>query len=281
MLGLFSPIKNRQPATPPQIDWGNPINVGLVGCLWVGPGGPFDLVDRSYTSLVKGGHTFRTTKEGISSDISGAAASGISTGRNTYGKWKITSLPITFLVYGGFPAAATSRTVFGVVGGSNAGYSVFNLFSTGSHRTQVSTGAAISAAESGGTWTRTENIKGMTIETGTNGHRSYDNGVQVATANVTGGATIDYDAGFGHMMFGGDVSTDFPSSASSGYWQALWSRVLSANEVKSLNANPWQMFLQPDEFFPMFVPSGGAAFAARLPWMSQINNIKGIDSIKF
>ena len=102
------------------------------------------------------------------------------------------------------------------------------------------------------------------------GREIYVAGILEASAGAASGMATPTSAfGFGQIDTGGGENTRV-------MFGALWDRVLSAAEIRELHRNPWQLFTpnQRRILIPELVAIGGAAFAARAPYMKGVLSVK-------
>lgn len=245
----------RQPQEDCRLDWDNPINRGLIGFVWAGPGGPRDLIDPEL-SLSRSGVTEEPATGGIASIVGTAANSGVYTPRVTYGAWRPTTVPITLAAFMGHTTPAGSRPIAGTINGST-GYGLWDLFGSRDRRAAAKVGGTNRTRDSG-QWSTGAKVRGMTVtDTALTG---YDDGLSFGTTSYSSATSLDYEGTFDRLYLLG--SPDNSSSAGEGYWMALWNRALSADEMLHLADDPWCQFAPQQIWVPR------ATVAAGVPTLS-------------
>lgn len=226
-------MRFQQPQAAPRIDWANPLSQGLVSLLWCGPGGhPFDLLAKDTPGVTNAPLT--PTPNGQARVVTTAGSNGVYGARNngsanSFQHAKRTSLPLSFFLVGEIGTSTGSATVAGYTSGAN-GYLLYAAY--GSRGRRVYCGG--SQVESG-VWSTGFGVYGLTADGAT--LRGYDKGNQFASTAATNAPTYDTFSRFGAF---GNPDTSAPTGAA--FFLPVWSRALSAAEVKAFSNNPWQIF---------------------------------------
>lgn len=245
-------ITKNQPQCTPGVNWANPLTQGLIGLVWTGgPGGPRDIVFQPF-AISTTAVTITPKSIGNASVVTTPSSSGVYTGRNDYGQWKIASPPFTFASLFDYVTPASSRPEVGCVQ-SNLGYGFWDLYGLRNRLASVYIGGARRDA-SVGVWNSGPGVRAMTV-TDTN-LIGYDGGIQFASTTYASSTVISYDNTYGRLYALG--SPDNASSAGEVYWMAVWNRVLSPNENLSLARDPWQLFFSSSSSMYGYISSGGS-----------------------
>lgn len=240
MPGIIVPQRWRQqPRGPVQIDWSNPITRGLVDALI-----PADLVTvrgaRTSTASLVQAHGL-AGRARVSTD---GASAGVNDLYPTFG---LIAPPIThFGVYRLTGTPGGARRFLGTEQAVSSGYSFapngtnFRALVSGGSPT-VLTGSAVSTALK----CDVHVINGST-------QALYENGVLTAGPSAYASYAV---ASVGYYV---GASANTASAGAEVYLSAVWSRELSAAEIRSLADNPWQIF-QPIPARTWAMMTGAAA----------------------
>lgn len=238
-MGIILPtIRTSQPQQPASIDWGNPITRGLV---FAGIGGQrYQYVNKKLISTVDGTMSLKgKTSRGDSgyynqaedtSDLTIIAGVYLTSNNGDYGAFE----------YGYYVSAGdNSNRGFGLSGAGNNIY-IANRRDSGA----ITDVKAVSLP-----------YIGVFGYSGSGGQTCtwYENGAAGGTVAWSGAAW----AADGRKTAKLAVSS---STGKGAFFQFQWNRVLSADEHKSIAANPWQVFApQPRKLW--VVPAGGINLA--------------------
>jgi hypothetical protein len=163
--------------------------------------------------------------------------------------WKPAAKPVTFLAFFDSVGYGGSSNFFAAVTHGSSGLQVWNTYGANARRVQVYSASGVSAFIETGTWAAGPQVRGLTHDGAT--LIGYDSGRQFgSTADAT--SAIYYDASFTSVKM-------LANTGGTGYWMALWNRVLTPAAVAALNANPWQMFAGPQSRIWVPVGAGGIA----------------------
>lgn len=247
-----------QPQSGARIDWGNPINRGLLGFLWIGPGGTRELVAAPWT-ILETGISRGGKPRGVAAVSAGGAADFIGSARLGAPAWKPTALPISYFAFFDHTTPAGTRALGGYNSGTNDGYVVIDAYATRNRTIRANIASTVYTVDPGTTWTVGESVRGLTLNA--TSLIGYDNGRSFGSTATAAGA-ITYEASFSRKMLLG-YGIDGAGIAGHGYWEALWNRVLTPTEIAALSVNPWMMFEPLSR--QIWVPSGGAPPAIYAP----------------
>ena len=222
------------------IDWSNPLTAGLVGLLDAASGtdrvtgGKYNLVGRNVS---KSGGGYGTTAGTPTSN--GMYSNRIDTDPNT--NWRpvspIMTLAVAFDYYGHGSGASLLSAGFGA--GGNC-FAIYTNFSDGTLVALISDGTShVNYGAAGNLVIGSSNVAVMTYD-GVN-LRSFLNGKQIASSAQTIGNLTAYNASFTRTCLIG--APGVIGAAANGHLGGLWNRALSDAEIKTLSANPWQVFL--------------------------------------
>ena len=231
---------SQQPQYAAQIDWSNPITRGLLASWPLGGGSrpiTADVTGRGYNGTLTGTPTKKIASVGEYTDFSGSQGVGASlslvlNSTNTFTwtfKTYITTLAQRWMIsttslasgeawgFGSGDASGTFRAYSGTTSNrwtGNAGDVIANKWQTWA---VVFSGGVISAVYR----------DGIALTSSSNSSFSY--GGTASGVNIAG-----YSNGFWLPWLGGIQNVN------------IFNRALSPSEIKSLSANPWQIFLAPN-----------------------------------
>lgn len=222
-------IWTQQPQVPVQIDWSNPITRGLVDVI-----NAADL--RSVINKVPA-VTTGAVDPGIASNGRVRRTPATGNNKDAYtGTWSMINVPLTLIAMYRITNAAYSSRIAGNLASSTYGYGIapnttnFCAIIARSGVNTILTGATVNTA-----------LKVDAITVDATNASFYENGKLTAGPTAHGGmATPTGDFTFGAEN--GASNTD----AADYYLSALFNRVLSNSEIRSISNNPWQIF-QPIE----------------------------------
>ena len=237
---------NRQPQHWHQIDWGNPLTLGLTYAAVNG----LEFVSRTPTGGVRG--SISVAGIGERGDLSYRRVADVAE-YTVIGHVYITAAPAANeyggIVWGHY-TGATDNTQCGLSFGPEntmSVYAVNRANGTGSTLLEVASSFPYSAV-----WAQT----GVLAQTNAS---VYKNGVLVSsTIAKSGVASFAVDS---RRIFQRFVLSSISEQKSSA-WAYKFNRVLSAAEVRALSAEPYQIFKAPARILYFAAPSGGGATIA-------------------
>jgi len=256
MSGLILPNKwTRQPQYPAQIDWSNPLTLGLLGAISAS----------SKDGTIVGAPAFEVSSAGVALKTNGSTL--IS---------KTVASPIssaTLLIVGNAVNSASANVFlssFGTNSGGNQTFVIQPPSSGGSSPLRalirVADGGGVSTRESATYKNNADSIIDdhvfAAVYYGTSKLDLYldgklDNGTTANTA-ASGNVTALDNIALGGIKRGTNgYSTGIRQHLALGF-----NRALSASEINSLSANPWQIFKAPARRLWVGVAGGAAALAA-------------------
>lgn len=236
-----------QPFSTPEVNWRNPLCVGLVGLLWTGPGGSLDIVNRSLPTTT--GSTLTPGFSGVGQVVTTGGTNGVYYARLANPRWRSPSAQVSLFMMGNHTTPAGTRTF--ACTDQNQGVKLGDLFGTRGRLAQIYIGGVSKNAGSGN-WSNKECTKGLTYDGAT--LTCYDDGLASGTLATTG--SLSYDATFARVGVLGNP--DASGVAGTSYWMACWDRALTSYEVAKLNQNPWQLFTNSNCPLPLNLSIGGA-----------------------
>ena len=245
-----------QPQGAAGIDASNPHTAGLVGLLWVGPGKARDLVNPKIAFTPGGVLTPATVGIGrVATTAQVGATSGYSGVQAIIAPWKIAAKPVTFLAFFDTVGFGGSTSVFAAVTSGGSGFALWNLYGSNTRGCFIYSAGGVRAdlgyASSAGTWAAGPQVRGLTHDGAT--LIGYDAGRQFgSTADAT--SAIYQDPSFTEVKM-------LANTGGTGYWMALWNRVLTPAAVLDISQRPWQLVAQPARrvFVPVGVGGGGTS----------------------
>lgn len=242
----------------PRVNWRDPITRGLVGLVWMGPGGPRDLVAQPF-ALATTAVSLAARRHGIASVVTVPSSSGVYSPRNDYGQWKPADAPLTFLAFFDYVTPLSSRPIVGN-SSSNLGFAIWDLYGSRDRLCRIRLGTSVRDA-SGGQWASGVAVRGMSVtRTAIDG---YEGGVRYGGSTYAAATGITYDETYARLYMLG--SPDNSSVAGEAYWMAIWARGLSPAEHARIGRNPW-CWAEP---LRMWVPSaGGVAIPSDALWLT-------------
>lgn len=255
-----------QPDGEPDVDWNNPITKDLRGLVWTGPNQPRELVGGiqwpNASSVLKVSTPYGVSTENTSTN--GGVYSvrqNQETSANNASNWRPTAPPATIAFFGSITNPGASRAFFGVVGsGGTEGLVMTSAYATATRFAHVGTGAGTRAAVDGSSsptipgdtvWYSGVGLKVVTVDSAL--IKIYDHGLLRAT-NAGSASNIFYDTTFGRAHALG--SSDTTGLLGVMYWGGIWGRALDADEILSLQQNPWQLFKPKRILLPPYAPIG-------------------------
>lgn len=238
---LIRKVCDRQPQGRVEIDWENPITRGIVDIIWSGNGPARYLVGLVKPTVVG---NINTTTAGIGRQKNATANAAV---RFHYSPASVNDRfrlynGITLLTYGSMPRTGTASASTGV----EYGFQISNRYGTG----YVYGSCGGVSLEPGTRWLDKIALRGLTYSSPS--LRLYEDGIVVGSSDS--GTTPSYDASYAAPIVCASGNT---STLDTALWTGIWSRALSGAELKSLSANPWQIF-EP-ETIPLFYSTAGGA----------------------
>lgn len=247
LRSLIGPI-SRQPTSEFDIDWDNKDTEGLVSLLWMGAGGPIDLLNRK-EQLSTSGATIGITARGVGRIISTAGTNGVYSARQGFVNAQPSTTTMTMVYVGELGTSGSSAVSVGHTDGG-AGYFLGCQF--GSRGRWVK---AAGATLSSGTWSVGQGVFALVAD-GSN-LIGYDNGVEFARTAAT--AALSYST-FCRYGLGGNPDTT--GTTASGLFIAVFNRGLSPKRISALSRNPWRLFKDPVSREFLMLPQAAASTLA-------------------
>lgn len=236
-----------QPQYLTAVDWGNPLSLGLSAPV------------TQFSSRV-GSPPFVVSPVGLAHSANGSSYLQSS------GTVPFTD-KITILYVGNFSRPATSN-LFGGIGTSGAGNQLFSFQNDTSASARaiirLVNGGGVTTAESASLGTATPPLAfdvWMAVYNGTSALKLYRNGNDDTAGNANTAATGSASE-FDRVCLGG-INRGTDAFAQTGQFSVLtlaWNRALSANEIKYISNNPWQIFKAPSR--KLWVVGAGSSAAA-------------------
>lgn len=222
-MGYFLPQRWRQqPQGPVTVDWSNPLSVGLVDVLLPA------LLRTTIKGVAASPGSSLTTRPGINGRARVTPTNAAT--RDAYsGMGQSLSAPMSHFIFHRQLDTSSTR----LVGTFVLNTSGFGFIPNTSHRAvacqpanSIITGSTVVAGK----------LKADLHTIGTASHQLYENGIQTASATLTG-----YTSGAVAYGIGADTAAVVASAAEI-YLSAIWSRQLNQTEAWALYENPWQIF---------------------------------------
>lgn len=247
--------RNRQPQIRTELDWGNPINRGLVEAYNWGAG----KVDLVASRVATTDYALINAADQAGRAAKFSAEKHVITGQTWAGatEWTFLTLALpdtsktaAISFANGVGAAGQSYLLFNTTSGfgASAGYVGFGSGSAAGSAVVTAVASAIRP------------YPAVYVGTQSDQRRVFRDGVLLGTGS-SGAVTI---AGTGHVtcLNGIQGYSGYNSSASKYFLTMIWNRALSPEEIAAIGANPWQLF-RPQER-SIWVPSAGGGGAVSL-----------------